>query len=492
MNENVIRDVVTRTKGEVYVGVVGSVRSGKSTFIRRFMEKKVLPLIDDEVLYNKILDELPQSGDGKTIMTVEPKFVPSTNMKISTKDELSFSVRLVDCVGYVIPDAIGYKNPDGSSRLVRTPWYNDDIPFEEAATIGTEKVIESHSNIGILITSDGSFGDFTRIDYEQVEVSIIEKLKSLNKPFVIVINTKDPYSDKTNLLKTKLTSDYGVTTLAFDVENMNEDEIDEVLKEALNEFDIAEINFQYPDWLQSLTDNHSYKHSFNDKVSELTSSYRKMKDVFMIQTELKNAELFENVIISEVNPGTGEVTIDIECSDDAYISALEEIVGESLKDKASFITLLQDLIAAKDVYHKVGTALKMVESCGYGISIPSVNDMVLSTPELLKQGGRYGIKLKASAPAIQLVKIDVESSFEPIIGSMEQAQALIDHMLKDYEEHPEVLWNSEIFGRKLCDVISDGIKAKINAVPDAVQYKYKEAINKVVNSGKGGIIAIML
>ncbi|MBQ8293282.1 MAG: stage IV sporulation protein A [Bacilli bacterium] len=492
MNEDIIQEVAKRTKGEIYLGVVGAVRSGKSTFIRRFMEQKVLPLISDQSLYQKIQDELPQSADGKTIMTVEPKFIPSNNVKITIGDDVNFFVRLVDCVGYVIPSSKGYQNEDGSSRTIQTPWSTEEMPFEEAAQMGTKKVIETHSNIGIVVTSDGSFGDFTRNEYEMIEEQIICELKEAGKPFVVVLNTAYPYDQKTLNLKEDLMEKYSVSVIVLDVVNMQEEDIDNLLKVALDEFDIEELNINLPNWVEVLNDEISFKNNFNQELGITTGNYRKMKDVFKIQEAFKTSGLFDTVEVVDINPGTGIVVLDLGCSEDVYNQVVEEILGGSIDDKAKFIQTIQDMQVARGTYDKVGPALKATEQCGYGISMPKVSDMVLSTPELIKQGGRYGIKIKATAPAIHLVQVEVESTFEPIIGSIEQSQALIDHMLEDYEEAPEKVWNSEIFGRKLCDVIGDGIRAKINSVPDIVQCKYKESLAKVVNSGKGGVISIIL
>ena len=492
MNEDVIRDVAIRTKGEIYLGVVGSVRSGKSTFIRRFMEQKVLPLIDDTDFHQKVLDELPQSAEGKTIMTVEPKFIPSNNIKINIQNDVSCSIRLVDCVGFVIPNAKGYLNDDGSNRMVKTPWFNEEIPFQDAATIGTKKVIESHSNIGIVVTSDGSFGDFTRSDYESVEENVIDNLISLEKPFVIVLNTTDPYSPTSIALVQELSEKYNVSVIAVDAAKMTSDEVDEILKKALDEFTIAEMNINVPDWVDSLNDNISYKHSFNEVINNTTTNYRKMKDIFRIQDELRNSNLFDSVTITDINPGVGSATLDITLDDGIYESILTEIIGEDVSNKAHYIEILQEMAEAKNTYSKLAPALKNLNDCGYGIAVPTPDEMVLATPELVKQSGRYGIKLKATASAIHLVKVDVESTFEPIIGSQEQSQVLLEHMLENYEHNPKVIWDSEIFGRKLSDVICDGIKSKIHNVPDSIQTKYKESLTKVVNEGKGGVIAIVL
>ncbi len=487
MSENVIRDVATRTNGEVYLGVVGSVRSGKSTFIRRFMERKVLPLVNDDTIYQKILDELPQSGDGKTIMTVEPKFIPSNHISV-TCDDFSFSVRLVDCVGYIIPSSKGYQNEDGSERKVKTPWFNDEISFTEAAKIGTEKVIDAHSHVGVVITSDGSFSEFTESEYDNTLEQVVEELNKTNKPYVIVINTKEPNSEKTLLKKNELEEKYHVSVIPLDVENMTENDIDQLLKCALSEFNISELAIDVPTWVNNLSDEITFKKDFNETLSGL-KEHSKMKDAFLFQEILNNTNLFEEVNITEIDTSTGVVTISLKISDDVYNDCIEEILGEKLDDKCKLIEILQKYKNNNKIYDKLSTPLKALDSQGYSIALPTVDEMILSNPELSKQGNRYGIKIKATAPAVYLVKVEVESVFEPIIGSKEQAEALIEHMNKNDENS---LWNSEIFGRKLCDVINDGVRSKVLAVPDIVQYKYKDAINKVINKTKGGVIAIVL
>lgn len=492
MSNNILKDVATRTSGEVYIGVVGSVRSGKSTFIRKFIETKVLPFVNDRYIYDKILDELPQSGEGKTIMTVEPKFVPSNIVKITLDDDISFQVRLVDCVGHIIESAKGYQNEDGTSRLVQTPWFSDPIPFDDAAKLGTDKVIESHSNIGIVMSSDGSFGDFSREEYEKVEELVIEELKRLNKPFILVINTTKPNESSTLNLVDELSKKYEISVVAVDVANMNEQDIDTILKTAMDEFEINELNLEFPNWISKLNEDVSFKEQFNDLVSNTTGSFRKMKDIFNIQESFKNSCMFTDVIISNVNAGTGLVDIELTCSDEQYNNVINEILGCDLSNKTDFIEELQMLRKAKKAYDLVGTALDKVEQVGYDIALPVSNSIILDKPELLKDGSRYGIKIKANAPMIQLVKVNVTSCFEPIIGSKEQAEEVINNMIVNYENDPEKLWNSEIFGRKLCDVINDGIKAKVSAIPETVLEKYKTSMEKVVNYGKGGIIAIVL
>jgi len=491
MSENIIKEVVTRTGGEMYLGVVGPVRSGKSTFIRRFMEVKVLPFIKDEQTFHKVLDELPQSGDGKTIMTVEPKFIPTNNMTITIEDNVNVNIRLVDCVGYIIDSAKGYLNEDGSSRLVQTPWFQDAIPFGDAAGVGTKKVIESHSNIGVLITSDGSFGEFSREEYAKIEEELINELKGLNKPFVMILNTVNPKSDEAINLALELKEKYGVSVIPLDVSKMDSGDIDNILKEALSEFDISELNLEIPSWVKVLDDDIAFKGEFTSMIAEITGNYRKMKDVFAIQEQLSSCDYIQKVEVVNIDSGTGIVDFDLTLNDEIYKSIIEELLGEKIDDKAEFIHTLQSYKKAKKVYERVGN-LEKVNQVGYDIVVPSLSEITLEEPSISKQGGRYGIKIKATATALLINKVKIDSVFEPIIGSEEQSMALVDHMLNDYKTDPFLLWNSEIFGRKLGDVISDGIKIKVNQVPDNVLTKYNDGITKVVNQSKGGVLAIIL
>lgn len=492
MSDSVIKDVVFRTSGEMYIGVVGPVRSGKSTFIRKFVENKVLPYIDDENLKNKVLDDLPQSAEGKTIMTVEPKFVPSNTIYINVENELNLGVRLVDCVGYIIPSAKGYLDENGNPRNIKTPWFSDDIPFSEAASIGTKKVIENHSHIGVLLTSDGSFGEFSRDDYELIEKKLVEDLKSLDKPFVIVLNTINVNSPETKKLVENLTNQYDVNVVAVDVNNMTDKDIDVILKEALNEFEIGKLEIKVPNWISSLNDDNKIKNKFNEVIENVTGEFRKFKYVDLIRSKLAECELFKSVIITSIDSGTGEVEIEITCDDELYSQVLENIVGEAINDKGEFISLLQEAMNALDEYKDIKGAIESVKNTGYGIASPTLKDMTLDSPEVVKQGSRFGVKLRAIAPSIHMIKVDVESSFEPIIGSEEQSKILLDKIMSDYEKNPDEIWDLEIFGRKLSEVVNDGIKAKLYMLPDEAQYKFRESLEKVVNKGKGGILAFIL
>ncbi|MCK9537276.1 MAG: stage IV sporulation protein A [Bacilli bacterium] len=488
---DIIRNVVYRTNGEMYIGVVGSVRSGKSLFIRKFIENKVLPYVTAD-LKDNIIDDLPQSGEGRTIMTVEPKFVPANTANIVIDKDLKISVRLVDCVGYIIPTAKGYMNEDHTPRLVKTPWFSENIPFEEAATIGTKKVIENHTHIGILMTSDGSFGEFTRPEFEKVEERLVEELKNLDKPFVIVLNTAEANTNKTKALVDDLVNKYEVGVVAVNVANLTNSDIDKILYEALNEFDIAKLDIRIPNWITVLDDRHPVKNEFNTTINDVTGEFRKFKHVQLIREKLAECELFEKVDITSLDSGTGEVEIEISCNDDLYNKIVEEIIGDAINDRGKFIELLQDATLARSEYENYRSALEAVKTTGYGIAIPQIENMTLETPEVIKQGSRYGIKLRALAPSIHMIKVEVDSSFEPIIGSEDQSKKLLDKLLSDYDNNPEQIWESEIFGRKLSEVVNDGIKAKIYLMPENVQYKLRECLEKIVNKGRGGIIAFIL
>lgn len=359
MSDSIIRNVVYRTNGEMYIGVVGSVRSGKSLFIRKFIENKVLPYVGEE-LKDNIIDDLPQSAEGRTIMTVEPKFVPANPANITIDKDLKLSVRLVDCVGYIIPSAKGYKNEDDTPRLVRTPWFSENIPFEEAASIGTKKVIENHSHIGILMTSDGSFGEFSRADYEAVEEELVDELISLDKPFVIVLNTNQVNSEQTRKLVEDLTEKYQVSVVAVDVYNLTSADIDRILKEALNEFDISKLDIKVPNWLTVLDDSHSAKSEFNEVLSDVTGEFRKFKHVNLIREKLAECELFESVEITNLDSGSGEVVIEIGLSDELYNGIVEEIIGDAINDRGKFISLLQDATIAQREYGNYRSALEAI------------------------------------------------------------------------------------------------------------------------------------
>lgn len=487
----IIKNLGKQTGGDIYLGVVGPVRVGKSTFIKKFMEKAVIPNVNDEYDRTRMIDELPQAGVGKTIMTMEPKFVPNTAAHIEFEDGFKVNVRLVDCVGYIISEAKGYRDEDGI-RLVKTPWSEEALPFDEAAKIGTQKVIQEHSTIGIVVTSDGSVCDLSREDYLEAEGEVINELKSINKPFIVIVNTTDKSSLACNQVVTKLKEKYDVPVLGVEVEKMSEKDIHDILREALYEFPVSQINLLMPDWLAVLDENHYIKKSFNETITQSMQQISKLKEVESITNIIDENEYIENSNLSTIDTGDGVVNVEISLVSGLYNQVLKDIIGEDLNDKAHLIGLLQDYSKAKKEYDAISSALKMVKQTGYGFASASLDEISLSKPEIVKQGNRYGVKLKAVAPSIHMIKVDVESTFEPIIGSKEQSDELIHYLLREDQENDTAIWDSDIFGRKLSDLIKDGLNAKLSMIPEAARARLQDILEKLVNKGKGNVIAIVL
>ena len=485
---DVIKNIAKRTGGDIYLGVVGAVRTGKSTFIRRFMENMVIPNIQDEFDKKRALDELPQAANGKMIMTTEPKFVPASAAKILI-DEFTANIKMIDCVGYVIKDAKGVEDENGP-RYVMTPWYSEPIPFIEAAEIGTEKVIKDHSTIGIVVTTDGSFGEFNRNDYLEAEETVITELNEMGKPYIVLLNTVNPGSDVTLKLASDLKDKYRVPVLPINVEQMQERDMYNILKEALYEFPVVEVKVNIPDWISILNPNHYLKKSYIDKIKESVLSIDKIRDVDLITNYFNDCEYIEKSYLSDVDPSTGEVTINLSAPDGLYNQVLRDIIDVDINSRANLLKLFQDFQEAKYEYDQVKMALKTVKQTGYGIASPTLSDMKLETPEIIKQGGRYGVKLKAKAPSIHMIKVDVESTFEPIIGSELQSKELIKG-LTDANNNTDI-WKSEIFGRSLDVIVQEGIQAKLAMMPESVRYKLCQTLTKIINKGSSTMIAIVL
>ncbi|MCH4286656.1 MULTISPECIES: stage IV sporulation protein A [Bacillota] len=487
----ILKNIAQRCGGDIYLGIVGPVRVGKSTFIKEFMEKAVIPYVNDEYEKARMIDELPQAGVGKTIMTTEPKFVPNNAATIEFEDGFTVNVRLVDCVGYVIPEAKGYKDEDGI-RMVRTPWSDEAMPFNEAAKIGTQKVIQDHSTIGIVVTTDGSISDLSREAYIEAEAEVIDELKSIGKPFIVVVNSSDVNSLACKAVVDKLKEKYEVPVLAIAVNNMSENDVHDILREALYEFPVSEININMPQWIAVLDDEHWLKKSFNQTIQDSMSSVEKLKEVENIKDVLNENEYIDSSNIATIDTGAGVVNVDITIKNGLYNEILKEIIGVEIKDKSELIALMQEYSKAKREYDTISSALKMVKQTGYGFASASLQDIELSKPEIIKQGSRYGVKLKAIAPSIHMIKVDVESSFEPIIGSKEQSEELIRYLLRDEGNDDGSIWDSDIFGRKLSDLIRDGLNAKLSMIPEAARIRLQDILTKLVNKGKGNVIAIVL
>ena len=482
----IIKNIAKRSGGDIYLGVVGAVRTGKSTFIKRVIETLVVPNIEDEYERKRALDEIPQTAQGKTIMTTEPKFVPNNTAKIKIND-VTCNIKLIDCVGYMINNAIGATDENGP-RMVKTPWYNDEIPFTEAAEIGTEKVIKEHSTIGIVVTQDGSIGEFKREDYIEVEHRVVNELTSIGKPFIVILNTTHPTQPDTRELSNTLQEEYNVPVLPINVEAMSEKDMYEILREALYEFPVLEVRINMPEWISILNPDNKIKKSYIDTIKESIIDIDKIRDVDKITNLLLENEYIEKAYLSDIDTSTGIITVNLTAPKELYNETLKELIDIDIKSKADLLSLFQEFNVAKKEYDQFKYALKMVKQTGYGIATPSIEDMKLDKPEIIKQGTRYGVKLKAVAPSIHLIKVDVESTFEPIIGSELQSKELIDYLNKNDNE----IWKSEIFGRSLESIVQEGIQSKINLLPDNIRYNRQNTLTKVVNKGSNNVITIVI
>ena len=489
--EKIISSIAKRGNGEIYLGVVGAVRTGKSTFIKRFIENLVVPNITEEFDKKKCLDEIPQSAEGKTIMTTEPKFVPS-NGAIIKVDNFETNIKLVDCVGYVIPEANGYEDEDGNPRMVKTPWFPDAVPFVEAAEIGTQKVIKDHSTIGIVVTSDGSFGEIKRENYLEAEEKVVNELKEIGKPFIVILNTIHPTNTETVELARSLKDNYDVPVMPINVEAMNEKEIMSILKEALYEFPVIDILVNMPEWVHVLPNTNEIKMHYLEKIKESVISVNKVKDVDYILSHFEDSPYISKSYISELDTAAGTITINLESPNELYDETLKALMGESATTKAGLLKIFANYKENQEETQLLRSALKQAKTTGYGIVYPTLKDMKLETPEIVKQGSRYGVKLKALASSIHLMKVDVESTFEPIIGSEIQSKELINYLMKDYETDPGSIWKSEIFGRSLEVIVQEGIQAKLNMMPDNTRFKLSNTVTKIVNKGSNNLIAIVL
>lgn len=486
----IIKNIAKRSGGDIYLGVVGAVRTGKSTFIKRVVETLIVPNIEDEYERKRALDEIPQSAAGKTIMTTEPKFVPNNTAKIKI-DDINCNIKLIDCVGYMINNAIGATDENGP-RMVKTPWYNEEIPFTEAAEIGTEKVIKEHSTIGIVVTSDGSIGDFQRSDYIEAETRVIEELKSIGKPFIVVLNTTHPTHPDTENIAREIKTKQNIPVLPINIEAMNEKDMYNILREALYEFPVLEVRVNMPEWISILNPDNKIKKAYIESIKESVIEIDKIRDVEKITKHFLENEYIEKCYLSDIDTSTGIIIVNLTAPIKLYNETLNELIDKDIKTKADLLSLFQEYNVAKREYNQIKYALNMVKQTGYGIATPSIDDMKLDKPEIIKQGPRYGVKLKAVAPSIHMIKVDVESTFEPIIGSETQCKELIDYLTKDKETDKNEIWKSEIFGRSLDSIVQEGIQSKINLMPDNIRFKLQNTLTRVVNKGSNNVITIVI
>ncbi|MBH8582301.1 stage IV sporulation protein A [Thermoactinomyces sp. FSL K6-2592] len=488
---DILKDIAERTGGDIYLGVVGAVRTGKSTFIKRFMEQVVIPNIEDEAERVRATDELPHSGAGRTITTIEPKFVPNQAIQIHVDEGLDVNIRLVDCVGYAIEGAKGYEDENGP-RMISTPWFEEPIPFQEAAEVGTRKVIQEHSTVGIVITSDGSITDLARESYEEVEERVIEELKEVGKPFILILNSTQPYSEQTQALRDELAEKYDIPVLAVSVATMSEEDILGIMKEVLYEFPVREVNVNLPSWVMVLEEDHWLRQSFEESVRETVKDIKRLRDVDRVVGQFYQYDFIDKASLSGMDMGQGVAEIDLYAPDDLYDQVLQEVVGVEIRGRDHLLELMQEFSIAKREYDKVADALKMVRTTGYGVAAPAIEEMTLDEPELIKQGSRFGVRLKATAPSIHMIRVNVTSEFAPIIGSEKQSEELVNYLMRDFEKDPLQIWNSDIFGRSLNSIVREGIQAKLSMMPENARYKLQETLERIINEGSGGLIAIIL
>ncbi|GAB2692454.1 stage IV sporulation protein A [Paenibacillus thermoaerophilus] len=488
---DIFKDIAERTGGDIYLGVVGAVRTGKSTFIKRFMESVVLPNIRSDADRARATDELPQSAAGRTIMTTEPKFVPNNAIQIQVAEGLSVNVRLVDCVGYAVEGAKGYEDESGP-RMISTPWFDEPIPFQEAAEIGTRKVIQEHSTLGVLVTTDGTIAEIPREAYVEAEERVVAELKEVGKPFVVIINSTRPHSEDTQELRSDLAAKYDIPVIAMSVATAGEDEILGVMREVLYEFPVHEVNVNLPSWVMVLEENHWLRSSFEGSVRDTVKDIRRLRDVDRVVGAFNEYDFIERAALAGMNMGQGVAEIDLHAPDELYDKVLMEVVGVEIRGKDHLLQLMQELTYAKREFDRFEEALEMVKTTGYGIAPPSLADMRLDEPELIRQGSRFGVRLRATAPSIHMIRVDVESEFAPIIGTEKQSEELVRYLMQDFEENPLKIWESDIFGRSLHSIVREGIQGKLAMMPDNARYKLQETLGRIINEGSGGLIAIIL
>ncbi|MBS4030723.1 MAG: stage IV sporulation protein A [Clostridiales bacterium] len=488
---DLIQHIVERTGGDIYLGVVGPVRTGKSTFIKKFMELLVIPNIPDALDQERARDELPQSSAGRTIMTTEPKFIPDEAIEIKVRDNISMRVRFVDCVGYTVNGAVGYDD-DGGPRMVTTPWFDYDIPFEEAAEVGTRKVITDHSTIGIVVTTDGTITDIPRYDYLEAEERVVAELKELGKPFVILLNSIRPYSQEALALKEELADKYNVPIIPFNAIQLMEEDINVIFQEVLYEFPVREVNINLPSWVEVLDADHWLREDYSQIIRESVAEINRLRDVDGMVETLSVQDIVENIVLKEMDLGTGKAVIEIQAPESLYEQILTEICGVEIEDQADLLMILKASVAAKREYDKLAEALEQVRETGYGIVPPLLEEMSLEEPEIIRQGGRFGVRLRASAPSLHIIRVDVNSEFAPIVGTEKQSEELISFIMSEFEESPEKMWQSDIFGKSLHALVKDGIGNKLGNMPPNAQEKLQETLEKIINEGSGGLIAIIL
>lgn len=487
---NIYRDIASRTNGDIYVGVVGPVRTGKSTFIAKVMEKLIIPNIQDVNVRDRAKDEMPQSGDGTLIMTTQPKFVPNEAVTVSL-DNVNFNMRLIDCVGYMVDGAQGHTDGD-KPRMVTTPWSDDELPFEKAAEIGTNKVITNHSTIAVLVTTDGSITNIDRGNYIEAEERVVRELKAYKKPFVVLLNTTHPNSPETiNLAKT-LGQKYDAKVLPIDIDNIDTSEINGVFAQVLEEFPVTKVGIKLPQWMQILDYDSDILRSLIDGLRKIAMEIDRISDVPNIIEMPELNENFEPNIEKVVDLGQGKVTLVVNPKPDLYYKVLSMQCNCDIKNEYHLISYIKQLSVAKTQYDKFKDAIEQVRETGYGVVHPELSDMTLEEPKLYKSGGKYGVKLKASAPSLHIMQVDIETEVNSMVGNEQQSQDLVKYLVDEYENNPQEIWETKMFGKSLYTLVNDGMQSKLTVMPQEIQKKMRRTLGRIVNEGKGGVICILL
>lgn len=488
---NVLKDVSERTGGDIYLGVVGPVRTGKSTFIKRFMELMVLPHMENEHERNRAVDELPQSGSGKTVMTAEPKFIPAEAVPIELEDGLSFRVRLVDCVGYPVEGAQGFEDENGP-RMVDTPWYPEPVSFHQAAETGTEKVITDHSTIGIVMLTDGSFGELPASAYDEPAKRVIRELQELGKPFVVIVNSTDPESEEAQAMAEGISEEYGVAVLLMDVSEMDLEDIMAVLEAALYEFPVSEIDVSLPRWMEELEEKHWLRRSIGNSIETASQNVKKVRDVSSLLTALEQSDVTGAVSLRNLDLGSGKASVDVAAADGLFFKVLSEYAGTVIRGEYDLLPLMRRFAKGSHEWDKMSAAMAEVAEHGYGVVDPQLEEMLLEEPELIKQGGHFGVKLRASAPSYHIIRANVLTEITPLIGTEAQCEDLVRYITSEFQDDPRKIWETNIFGKSLSSLVSEGISGKLYRMPEQAREKLADTLQRIVNDSGGGIICIII
>ena len=490
-DSRIYEDIALRTDGDIYIGVVGPVRTGKSTFIKRFMETLVIPNIENDYRRERARDELPQSGSGRTIMTAEPKFVPEDAVEISLGEGAAFSVRLIDCVGYMADGALGQLEGE-EERMVSTPWFDYEIPMTDAAEVGTRKVIAEHSTIGLVITTDGSVTDLPRESYVEAEERVVQELKALGKPFLLLLNTAYPASPQAQALRQSLSEQYDVTCLAINCQMMEEEDITNVLKGVLYEFPVQELDLYLPLWVDALPGTHSIKTELFETIRTEAEHMHRIRDVETVVAAMGAGSSISSAQITAIHLGSGIASAQLDLPRSMFYTTLSQQSGFQVQDDGDLLELLTDLSHVKQEYDKIASALAQVRATGYGIVTPDVEELVLEEPEIVRQGGRYGVRLRASAPSIHMILANIETEVSPIVGTEKQSEDMVSYLLQEFEGDPQKIWETNIFGKSFHELINEDLQSKLTRMPEDARSKLQETLQRIINEGSGGLICIIL